>query len=69
MRIIVVGTSGAGKTTMAKRTASKLGLAHIELDSLHWEAGWQALTQTNPGEFIRRVSVAVSAENWVLDGN
>ena len=69
MRIIVVGTSGAGKTTMAKRIASKLGLAHIELDSLHWEAGWQALTQTNPGEFIRLVSVAVSAENWVLDGN
>jgi adenylate kinase family enzyme len=26
-------------------------------------------THTNPGEFIRRVSVAVSAEAWVLDGN
>jgi adenylate kinase family enzyme len=69
MRIMVVGTSGAGKTTMAKRIAFEFGLPHIELDSLHWEPGWQALTQTNPGEFIRRVGAAVSAEAWILDGN
>jgi adenylate kinase family enzyme len=69
MRIMVVGTSGAGKTTMAKRIASELSLPHIELDSLHWGPEWQALTETDPVEFARRVSTAVSAEAWVLDGN
>ena len=69
MRMMVVGTSGAGKTTMAKTIASELCLPHIELDSLHWGPGWQPLTQTNPAEFTRRVSAAVSAEAWVLDGN
>jgi adenylate kinase family enzyme len=69
MRILVVGTSGTGKTTMAKRIAAELSLPHIELDALHWGPGWQALTQTDPAEFVRRVADAVAAEAWVLDGN
>jgi hypothetical protein len=69
VRIAVVGTSGSGKTTMAKLLAAELAAPHIELDALHWEAGWQALTQTNPDEFVRRVASAIAAEAWVLDGN
>jgi adenylate kinase family enzyme len=69
MRVVVVGTSGAGKTTMAKSLAAKLDLPHIELDRLHWEPNWQALTQTNPAEFVRRVNAAIAAESWVCDGN
>jgi adenylate kinase family enzyme len=69
MRIVVIGTSGAGKTTMAKRIASMLDLPCIELDRLHWEPNWVALTVTNPDEFVRRVSAAISADAWVTDGN
>jgi hypothetical protein len=45
MRIVVVGTSGAGKTTMAKSLAGKLDLPCIELDRLRWEPNWQALVR------------------------
>jgi adenylate kinase family enzyme len=69
MRIVVVGTSGAGKTTMAKSIPSSLNLPCIELDRLHWEPNWEALTETNPDEFVRRVSAATSAGAWVTDGN
>jgi adenylate kinase family enzyme len=69
MRIVVVGTSGAGKTTLAKQLAAKLDLPCIELDQLHWGPNWQALTETNPDEFVRRVSAAVAAPAWVSDGN
>jgi adenylate kinase family enzyme len=69
MRIVIVGTSGAGKTAMAKRIAAELGVAHIELDALHWGPGWTALTRTNPDEFTRRVGAAIAAEAWVVDGN
>jgi ATPase family associated with various cellular activities (AAA) len=64
MRIIVVGTSGAGKTTMAKSIASMLNLPCIELDRLHWGPNWEAMTETNPDEFVRRVSAAISARAW-----
>ncbi len=69
MRIVVVGTSGAGKTTLARRIAARLALPHIELDAINWQAGWRDLTRHDPPEFRRRVSEAIRAEAWVVDGN
>lgn len=69
MRIVVIGTSGSGKTTMALRIASAFELPFIELDSLHWGPNWVALSETDPDEFARRVRDAMSAEAWVSDGN
>jgi adenylate kinase family enzyme len=70
MRVVVIGTSGAGKTAMATSIASAFKLPCIELDRLHWEPDWEALSETNPNEFVRRVSAAISASDaWVSDGN
>ena len=69
MRIVVVGTSGAGKTTLARRIASHLGLPHIELDAINWQSGWHDLTRHDPQEFVRRVTEAIRSEAWVVDGN
>ena len=69
MRIVVVGTSGAGKTTLARRIAASLELPHIELDAINWQSGWRDLTQHDPEEFVRRVDEAIEAEAWVVDGN
>jgi len=40
MRIVVVGTSGAGKTTMARAIATALELSCIELGGLKWPPNW-----------------------------
>jgi adenylate kinase family enzyme len=61
VRIVVVGTAGAGKTTLA--------IPHVELDALHWDPGWQALSITDPAEFVRRVDAATAGDAWVVDGN
>lgn len=63
-RVIVVGTTGAGKTTFARALAQKLRAPHIELDALHWEANW-----TPAPDFVGRVEAALAAERWVVDGN
>jgi adenylate kinase family enzyme len=68
-RIVVIGTSGAGKTTLAKSLAAGLAIPHVELDALHWRPAWQALSVTDPGEFVRRVVAATSGDAWVVDGN
>ena len=39
MRIVVVGTSGAGKTTLARRIAAQLQLPHIELNAINFVPG------------------------------
>jgi adenylate kinase family enzyme len=69
LRIVVVGTSGSGKTTLAKALAAQLALPYVELDALNWQAGWRDLLRNDPDEFVRRVTLAVAADAWVVDGN
>lgn len=65
-RIVVLGTSGSGKSTLARQLHVQLGLPYFEMDSLHWNPGWQA---TPLPEFRSRVAQAVQQTHWVTEGN
>ncbi len=65
-RVLVVGTSCAGKTTFSKRLAAALAAPHIELDALYWLPGWVPRERT---EFRARVAEAITPDRWVIDGN
>ncbi|MGH2489080.1 MAG: AAA family ATPase [Candidatus Limnocylindria bacterium] len=65
-RVNVVGTSGSGKTTFAAELARRLGVPHVELDALSWEANW---VSAPPDVLRQRVARAVAADAWVVDGN
>ena len=65
-RVIVVGTTGSGKTTTAGRIAEIIGAPHVELDSLHWEPNW---TEAETETFRRRIIDATAGDRWVVDGN
>jgi len=65
-RIAVVGTTGSGKTTMARRIAQRLAINHVELDALHWGPNWTPA----PLELFRaRTKQALNGDAWVVDGN
>jgi adenylate kinase family enzyme len=38
-KIIIIGNSGSGKTWLGERMARLLGIRHIALDDIFWEAG------------------------------
>ena len=65
-RIIVIGVTSAGKSTLAEQLAAKLGLNFIELDALHWEPNWVGAA---PEVFRQRVMDAIAAPGWVIAGN
>jgi adenylate kinase family enzyme len=65
-RIAVVGTTGSGKTTVARQLAAHHGVPHIELDALHWGPGW---TEPSPEDFRARVESALAVPGWVVDGS
>jgi adenylate kinase family enzyme len=67
-KIVVKGTSGAGKSTFAAELARRCGLTYIELDALHWGPNW---TMPPAEEFQARVEAALAAAQggWVADGN
>lgn len=69
MRLMVIGTSGAGKTTFAMQFAQRTGCKRIELDAINWQPGWRDLQTHDPDEFKRRTAEAAAAETWVCDGN
>ncbi len=59
MKIAVVGTSGSGKTTVARALAEHHGVPHVELDALHWGPNWAPCPTE---EFRVRVQEALSQE-------
>lgn len=65
-RAAVVGTSGSGKTELARRLAQRLGVACVELDALHWGPNWSFPTIEG---FRERVGKALAGDAWVADGN
>jgi adenylate kinase family enzyme len=65
-RIIVIGSSNAGKSTLGHALAARLDAPLIELDALHWEPGW---TPADRDIFRARVRQAITADCWVLAGN
>lgn len=65
-RVSVVGTPGAGKSTFAAALAAALGVDHVELDAIFHQRGW---TELAVPEFRERVTQAISADGWVVDGN
>ena len=61
-RVLVVGTSGAGKTTLAGRIAAQLGIEHVEVDALYHGAGWVPRP-----EFLDDVRALAARDAWVTE--
>jgi adenylate kinase family enzyme len=65
-RFVIVGSTGSGKTTLAREVSRLVEAPHIELDALHWSPNW---TAAKTEDFRAKVAQAVSAERWVVEGN
>src|SRR5262249_52432024 len=69
MRIAVLGTSGSGKTTFARRLAGAVGAPHVELDAINWQPGWRDLNTHDLHDRRPRTTERAPCEAWVSDGN
>lgn len=65
-RIAIVGSGGAGKSTLAQQIGAVLGIAPVHLDALFWRPGW---VETPREEWHATVRGLVSGDTWILDGN
>lgn len=65
-RIVVVGSTGAGKTLMARELSAAFRIRHVELDALRWDPNW---TEVSDETFRHRVAENVVGDQWIVDGN
>jgi adenylate kinase family enzyme len=65
-RILVIGISGAGKSTFARALSARTGLPLIHLDREFWRPGWVVTPRT---EWRARVAELVAGERWIIEGN
>ncbi len=61
-RVLLAGTSGAGKTTTAARVAALLGAPHVEIDALFHGPGWVPRPT-----FVEDVHRFSAGEAWVTE--
>jgi adenylate kinase family enzyme len=60
--VLVAGSTGAGKTTMARALAGALGLPHVEMDALWHGPGWMPRP-----EFADDVAAMLATGTWVTE--
>jgi adenylate kinase family enzyme len=64
-RILVLGSSGSGKTTFSRQLGHLLGIAPIHLDACFWHPGWISTPQE---QWHQVVASLVKKEDWIMDG-
>ena len=66
-RIMVVGCSGGGKSTLSHKLSAAFGLRYISMDrEIFWLPGWQARPRE---EQRQKIAAIVAEEKWLMDGS
>lgn len=65
-RIAIIGSCGAGKSTLARTLGEKLNLPVIHLDAYYWQPEWQ---ETDKDEWPKIQQELIKDNHWIIDGN
>jgi adenylate kinase family enzyme len=65
-KVIVVGSSGAGKTHFSKRLSAALGIELVHIDRVYWGPDW---TEPSEDEWKTTLAGLLARESWIIDGN
>lgn len=66
-RIMVLGPSGTGKTTVGALLGKKLGLITLHLDSVYWKKDWDNIDKEVFDKYMK--DFFRKNRKWVIDGN
>lgn len=65
-RIMIIGSGGAGKSTLARQLGERLHLDVYHLDALMWRPGWVMAPREERIDIQQQL---VKKDQWIIDGN
>ncbi|WP_077624416.1 DNA topology modulation protein [Sediminibacillus massiliensis] len=65
-KIAIIGSGGAGKSTLAKQIGTILNLPVYHLDAYFWKPGWEPIPKK---ELISYHQEIFQQDGWIIDGN
>ena len=65
-RVAIIGSCGAGKSTLARSLSEKLNLPIIHLDAYYWQPGWESSSDREWSEVHQEL---IKGDCWIMDGN
>lgn len=65
-RILIIGSPGAGKSTLAGELGRRLVLPVYHLDRLWWRPGW---VEAAEADFDAGLAAILAGDRWIIDGN
>lgn len=65
-KIAIIGSGGAGKSTLARQLSKTLAIEVYHLDALFWQPNWVLSSRERQREIQTDL---VKKESWIIDGN
>ncbi len=64
-KILIIGISGTGKSTLGQELATTTGLPLTPMDSLIWHENWQEAPEQDVQQALERIALT---ESWIVEG-
>lgn len=65
-KILIIGSGGAGKSTLARRLGEITGIEVVHLDRIYWRTGWREPSNEEWQEILEN---ELKKDEWIMDGN
>ncbi len=66
-KIVIIGSAGAGKSTLARKLDPILNMKAFHLDRLLWEYDWKGKAEFERMELLEKF--AFGGKRWIIEGN
>lgn len=64
-KIVIIGSPGAGKSTLARKLGRKLHIKVVHLDRIFWQPGWKEKPRDKRIEILEKL---IQEKQWIIEG-